>query len=67
MTVADYLGKPQPGAVPLWLARAAVPLIEGVAKLHGAVQPPLLTKATLKFMALNLDYRTLRRAAVSFD
>ncbi len=56
MTVADYLGKPRPGSVPLWLARLACPFIEGFAKLKGATQPPLLTGATIKFMALNLDY-----------
>lgn len=56
MTVADYLGKPRPGRVPLWLARLACPFIEGFAKLKGATQPPLLTGATIKFMALNLDY-----------
>jgi nucleoside-diphosphate-sugar epimerase len=56
MTVAGYLGRPRPGRVPLWLARAAVPFIEGFAKLRGSGQPPLLTRATIKFMALNLDF-----------
>ena len=56
MTVADYLGKPRPGKVPLWLARSAVPLIEGFAKLRGKTEPPFLTGATFKFMALNLDF-----------
>lgn len=56
MTVANYLGKPRPGRVPLWLARAAVPFIEGFAKLRGSSEPPLLTGATIKFMALNLDF-----------
>jgi nucleoside-diphosphate-sugar epimerase len=56
MTVADYLGKPRPGHVPLWLARAAVPFIEGWAKLRGSTEAPLLTRATIKFMARNLDF-----------
>ena len=56
MTVAEYLGKPRPARVPLWLARAVTPLMEGFAKLRGAANPPLLTKATIKFMALNLDF-----------
>jgi nucleoside-diphosphate-sugar epimerase len=56
MTIAEYLGKPRPGRVPLWLANAAVPFIEGFAKLRGSSRPPLLTRATIKFMALNLDF-----------
>ncbi len=56
MTVANYLGKPRPKRVPLWLARAVVPVMEGAAKLRGAAEPPLLTRAAIKFMALNLDF-----------
>jgi nucleoside-diphosphate-sugar epimerase len=56
MTFADYLGKPRPARVPLWLARTAAPLMEGWARMRGATQPPLLTKAAIKFMALNLDF-----------
>ncbi len=56
MTVADYLGKPRPGKVPLWLARLACPFIERWAKLRGAKESPLLTGATIKFMTINLDY-----------
>ena len=56
MTVAGYLGKPRPGKVPLWLARSVRPLIEGWAKLTGAKESPLLTGATIKFMAINLDF-----------
>lgn len=55
-TVADYLGRPHPKHVPLWLARAVVPWIEGWAHLTGKTEAPLLTRATIKFMALNLDY-----------
>jgi nucleoside-diphosphate-sugar epimerase len=74
MTVADYLGKPRPRSVPLWLARAAVPFIEGFAKLRGQTEPPLLTRATIKFLALNLDFSIAKaqqalgyRAAVDFQ
>lgn len=63
MTVADYLGKPRPGRVPLWLARTAVPFIEGWAKFRGSPTPPLLTRATIKFMALNLDFSIAKAKA----
>ncbi|MCH7729275.1 MAG: hypothetical protein IH991_22760 [Planctomycetes bacterium] len=56
MTVADYLGKPRPKRIPVWLAKMLVPLIVGFAKLRGKKESPLLTKATIKFMAVNLDY-----------
>ena len=56
MTVADYLGKPRPGKVPVWLARLACPFFERWANLRGAKEPPLLTSATIKFMAINLDF-----------
>jgi nucleoside-diphosphate-sugar epimerase len=56
MTVADYLGKRRPKKIPVWLAKMLVPLIEGFAKLRGKKESPLLTKATIKFMAVNLDF-----------
>ncbi len=56
MTVAEYLNKPRPGSVPLWLAHAAVAPIEGFARLFGYKSAPLLTKARSKFMTLNLDF-----------
>jgi len=55
-TIADYFGKPHPGKVPLWLARLAVGPMEWWAKLTGRKSPPILTRARLKFMALNLDF-----------
>jgi nucleoside-diphosphate-sugar epimerase len=55
-TIADYLGKPRPKRVPEWFARSAVGLIEGAAKLRGATTAPLLTRARLKFLTLNLDF-----------
>ncbi len=56
MSVAEYLRKPRPGTVPLWLARAAVTPIEGFARLFGSKKAPPLTKARIKFMTLNLDF-----------
>jgi len=55
-TVADYLGKPSPPHVPEWFARAVVGPIEGFARLQGRKTPPMLTRAQIKFMALNLDF-----------
>jgi nucleoside-diphosphate-sugar epimerase len=54
--VADYLGQPRPGSVPLWLARPLSGLVEGVARAIGKTQAPVLTKARLKFLTLNLDF-----------
>lgn len=56
MSVAEYLGEPRPATVPLWLARAAVPLIENWARLRRSKTAPILTTARIKFMALNLDF-----------
>ena len=54
--VCRYLGKPDPRHVPQWLARSVVGMIEGMAKLRGAKTAPLLTRARIKFMTLNLDF-----------
>jgi nucleoside-diphosphate-sugar epimerase len=54
--IADYMGKPMPGFVPEWLARRAVGMIEGLARARGATQAPVLTRARIKFLCLNLDY-----------
>ena len=56
MTVARYLGKPRPDSVPLWLAQALVPFFETSARLARSTEPPLLTRAAIKFMAMNLDF-----------
>jgi len=61
--VAEYLGKPHPRHVPLWLAQALVPVVEGVAKLRGRQDPPLLTRATIKFMAMNLNFSIAKAKA----
>ncbi len=55
-TVADYLGKPHPGKVPLWLAQLLVGPIEGWARLVGKKEAPILTRARMKFMTRNLDF-----------
>ena len=55
-TIADYLGKPRPRKVPEWLARGVVGMVEGVARLRGATEAPLLTRARIKFLTLNLDF-----------
>ena len=55
-TVADYIGRPHPSSVPEWLARTAVGPIEWFARVRGSETAPLLTRARLKFMALNLDF-----------
>lgn len=55
-TIADFFGCPHPGKVPLWLAKLAVVPMEWWARLAKWKTPPLLTRARLKFMALNLDF-----------
>ncbi len=54
--ICDYLGRPMPRSVPLWLAKLLVGPVEGFAKLAGKQEAPILTRARIKFMALNLDY-----------
>jgi nucleoside-diphosphate-sugar epimerase len=55
-TIADALGCPRPKHAPLGLARFATAFVEGFAKLRGRKTAPLLTRARLKFLTLNLDY-----------
>jgi nucleoside-diphosphate-sugar epimerase len=55
-TIADFLGLPHPPHVPEVLARTLVGPIETMARWRGAEKPPLLTKALMKFMTLNLDF-----------
>ncbi len=55
--VADPLGLPHPTRMPpLWLARVLTWGAETWAKLRGAKQAPLFTRARLKFLGLNLDF-----------
>jgi nucleoside-diphosphate-sugar epimerase len=55
-TVADYLGKPHPRHVPERVGRALVGPIEAIARMRGRQTPPLLTRAQIKFLTLNLDF-----------
>src|SRR5262249_4508830 len=55
-TIPDYLGKPHPGHVPMWLAELAVRPMELFARLTGSKKAPLLTRARMKFLTQNLDY-----------
>jgi nucleoside-diphosphate-sugar epimerase len=55
-TICDYLGKPRPRRVPLWLAKSVVGPIEWFARLRGRKDAPMLTRARIKFMTLNLDF-----------
>jgi nucleoside-diphosphate-sugar epimerase len=55
-TVADYLGRPHPRHVPERIGRMLVGPIETIARLRGRETPPLLTRAQIKFMTLNLDF-----------
>jgi nucleoside-diphosphate-sugar epimerase len=54
--VADFLGKPHPRHAPEWLGRLIVGPIETIARLRGQEMPPMLTRAQIKFMTLNLDF-----------
>jgi nucleoside-diphosphate-sugar epimerase len=55
-TIADYLGRPHPRHVPEWVGRLLVGPIEALARMRGRETPPLLTRAQMKFMTLNLDF-----------
>ena len=54
--VADYLDKPHPGRVPIWLAKPIARLMEGVGRMNGSKEPPLLTEAAIRFMTATLDF-----------
>lgn len=54
--IADYLGKPRPGRVPLPIAKFATGIFEGIARLRRSESAPLLTRARIKFLTLNLDF-----------
>lgn len=55
--VAELAGiRPPSRHIPLGLARFLATIVEGVAKLRGAKNPPLINKARYKFLGLNLDY-----------
>jgi len=54
--IAAYMGNPHPKHVPERVAKAAVGPIEWIARMRGATQAPLLTRARIKFLTLNLDF-----------
>jgi nucleoside-diphosphate-sugar epimerase len=55
--VADLAGLRRPTRhIPLGLARFLATVVEGIAKLRKAKNPPLINKARYKFLGLNLDY-----------
>ena len=48
--------KPPTRHIPLGLAKLLATVVESIAKLRGAKNPPLINKARYKFLGLNLDY-----------
>jgi nucleoside-diphosphate-sugar epimerase len=55
--VAELAGlKPPSRHIPLSLARFLATVVENIAKLRGAKNPPIINKARFKFLGLNLDY-----------
>ncbi len=55
--LCDEMGYKRPAkSVPRWLARAFVPVFEGMAKLTGAAEPPRLNRFRYKFMATHLTF-----------
>jgi nucleoside-diphosphate-sugar epimerase len=62
--VANYLDKPVPRHVPLLLAKMLVPFVEGWARWTGSKESPVLTRATIKFLAMNLDFSIHRAKTI---
>ncbi len=60
-TVADGLGLPRPRrSLPLWLGRIGARAMERRALRRRATEAPRLTRATFKFLALNLDFSIVK-------
>lgn len=56
-TICEAAGIPTPTkSVPLPVARALANLMEGIYRLLGKTEAPLLSSARIKFLGLNLDY-----------
>lgn len=56
-TVARLAGYPEPTrSIPLGLAKFLATMMEGIARLKGSKQAPLVNKARVKFLGLNLGY-----------
>ena len=54
--IADFLKVAYPRSVPEWIARSLVRPVEGWARFRAAEAAPMLTRARVKFMTLNLDF-----------
>ncbi|MFG0240371.1 MAG: NAD-dependent epimerase/dehydratase family protein, partial [Gimesia chilikensis] len=60
-TIAEQAGYKSPQkVVPLPVARHLAKLLEGLWRLLGKKQAPILSQARIKFLGLNLDYSTLK-------
>ena len=60
-TIAEQAGYKSPEkVVPLPVARHLAKLLEGLWRLLGKKQAPILSQARIKFLGLNLDYSTLK-------
>ncbi len=56
-TVARLAGYPEPEkSIPLWLAKFLANVLEWRARRKGATKPPIVNKARVKFLGLNLDF-----------
>ncbi len=56
-TLARMAGLPEPTKkIPLWLAKVLANILEWRARRKGATNPPLVNKARVKFLGLNLDF-----------
>jgi nucleoside-diphosphate-sugar epimerase len=63
--VAELAGLPPPTRrIPLGFAKFLATVVEGIAKLRGAKNPPIINKARYKFLGLNLDYSIARARRV---
>lgn len=60
-TIAELAEYPVPKkVVPLPIARNLATILEGIWKLLGKKQAPILSQARIKFLGLNLDFSTLK-------
>lgn len=60
-TIAELAGYPAPQkVVPLSVARHLAKILEGLWRLLGKKQAPILSQARIKFLGLNLDFSTLK-------
>jgi len=56
-TIARLAGYPEPQKrIPLWLAKLLATILEWRARRKGATKPPIVNKARVKFLGLNLEF-----------